>query len=86
MPWISDDAGRMLEVRDGWVICPACGRGRVMRLHPKTHGEMIPFYCKRCRRGGFLTVSSSPEDSPLLPVEKRPITGQNGRTIGAEAT
>lgn len=85
MPFISDESGRMLEVRGGWVICPACGRGRVLPLHPRTRGEMIPFYCKRCRRGGFLSVSSFPELTPL-PVEKRQIPRQNCRAFGAEAT
>ena len=56
---ISDVSGRIISVHEGWAICPDCGRGRLMPIHPETRGRMIPAYCKRCRRQHYLTITAS---------------------------
>ena len=53
---ISDAKGRILRVHEGWVLCPDCGRGRLLPLHPDTRGQMVPAYCKRCRSQHFLNI------------------------------
>ena len=56
---ISDAKGRLLNTVEGWAICPDCGRGRLMPIHPDTRGRMIPAYCKRCRKQHYLTITAS---------------------------
>ena len=56
---ISDARGRIIAVHEGWAICPDCGRGRLMPIHPATQGRMIPAWCKRCRRQHFLNIDAS---------------------------
>lgn len=62
MPLISDATGRMLSVRDSWVICPNCRRGRILPLTPNTQGVMIPGYCKRCRTQFFLSIAPETDE------------------------
>lgn len=65
---ISDAKGRILEVHEGWVLCPDCRRGRLLPLHPDTAGRMIPAYCKRCRRQHFLNIDACARAPEPVPV------------------
>ena len=65
---ISDARGRIIAVHEGWAICPDCGRGRLMPIHPATQGRMIPAWCKRCRRQHFLNIDASACASAPEPV------------------
>lgn len=56
---ISDARGRIIAVHEGWAVCPDCGRGRLMPIHPATRGRMIPAWCKRCRRQHYLNIDAS---------------------------
>ena len=56
---ISDAQGRIISVQQGWAICPECGRGRLLPIHPQTRGRMIPAYCKRCRKQHYLNIDAS---------------------------
>ena len=35
-------------VRDGWVICPVCRKGKLLKLLPDTAVRNLPVKCKRC--------------------------------------
>ena len=36
-----------LIVRDGWLMCPSCGKQRVLRIYPETRAKCLQVYCKR---------------------------------------
>ena len=38
-----------ITVSKGWVICPVCGRQRVLHVLPTTAVKDLPVFCKRCR-------------------------------------
>lgn len=42
-----------LTVKDGWVICPVCGKGKILKTRPDTFVINLPRKCKRC---GFETL------------------------------
>ena len=40
--------GKISTVRDGWVICPVCGRGKLHPVGPESVIRKTEFKCKRC--------------------------------------
>ena len=38
-----------LVVRDGWLICPACHRRKVIQVRPETVAKNLIVYCRDCR-------------------------------------
>ena len=40
--------GKISAVRDGWVICPVCGRGKLIPVEPESVIRNVSFKCKRC--------------------------------------
>ena len=47
-----------LVVKDGWVMCPACQKMKLVRL--PTGGKVKAFvYCRRCKRERFLNIDLS---------------------------
>jgi len=42
--------GKMLTVRDGWLVCPHCRKNaRVMKIRPDAEGVRLTAYCRVCR-------------------------------------
>ena len=37
-----------ITVRDGWVICPACTKGKLLKVNQDTTVHNLPCKCKRC--------------------------------------
>lgn len=37
-----------LVIKDGWVICPICGKGKLQKILPSTIARDLPRKCKRC--------------------------------------
>ena len=35
-----------LVIKDGWVICPVCGKGKLLKLRPDTTTRNLPCKCK----------------------------------------
>ena len=47
-----------LQVRNGWLMCPRCGRGQVMKILPSTTGTNVVVYCKVCRTETVVNIES----------------------------
>lgn len=45
-----------LVTKDGWLMCPRCGRGKVLRLNPKTRATALTVYCKVCGRESTVNI------------------------------
>ena len=45
-----------LVTKDGWLMCPRCGRGKVLRLDPGTRAKDLPVYCKCCRMESIVNI------------------------------
>ena len=43
------DCGSLI-VKDGWLMCPACGAQKVLRVYPETLGKSVPVFCKLCKQ------------------------------------
>lgn len=45
-----------LKVKDRWLICPACGRGKVLKLNPATRAVSLTVYCKLCGAESIVNI------------------------------
>lgn len=55
----SDDCGK-IKANQGWLLCPACGKQRVLKLMPSTEAKDLVVYCKKCGKESVVNISSVP--------------------------
>lgn len=44
-----------LDVKNGWISCPGCGR-HLLRIEPATMARQLPVYCRGCRQEVILNI------------------------------
>lgn len=37
-----------IVTKDGWAMCPVCGKGKLIKLLPTTTVHDLPCKCKKC--------------------------------------
>ena len=47
-----------LKTKDGFLLCPICGRQKVLRLLPTTRGSNVPVYCRNCRKESIVDIDT----------------------------
>lgn len=47
-----------LMVRDGWVICPVCQKGKLLKIRPDTIARNLPRKCKRCGQETLVNIEA----------------------------
>lgn len=47
----------IIQVKDGWLICPRCNRKRLLRIRPDTQCRNLPVYCTNCRAESVVNIS-----------------------------
>lgn len=45
-----------LRVKDNWVFCPVCRRGKVLKLRPGTRAENLAVYCRVCKTESVMDI------------------------------
>ena len=50
-----------ISPKDGWAMCPQCGKGKLLMILPDTAVRNLPRKCKRCRQEFLITVVPVPE-------------------------
>lgn len=48
--------GGKISVESGWVICPICGKGKLLKLLPDSVVHSVPCKCKRCGRETIVNI------------------------------
>ena len=49
-----------IKTNQGWLMCPACGRAKVLRLLPDTEARNLVVHCKVCKKESIVNISSVP--------------------------
>ena len=47
-----------LVIRDGWVSCPVCRKGKLLKLRPDTTAQNLPCKCKRCGQESLVNIDA----------------------------
>lgn len=47
-----------LAVKNGWVICPVCGKGKILKINPDTTIHRLPRVCKICRQETIVNIEA----------------------------
>ena len=45
-----------LEIKSGWVICPLCGKGKVLKLSENTKAKNLIIFCKVCGAESIVNI------------------------------
>ena len=51
------ECGKLI-VKDGWVICPVCGKGKLLLTRPDTAVRNLPRKCKRCGQETIVNIEA----------------------------
>lgn len=46
-----------LVVKDGWAMCPVCGR-KLIKLLPGTSIRLLPVKCKHCKQESIVNIEA----------------------------
>lgn len=47
-----------LVVKDGWLLCPACRRRKVLRVRPDTTARNLTVYCRACHAETIVDIET----------------------------
>ena len=47
-----------LAIKNGWVICPMCGKGKILKVNPDTTVHGLPIKCKLCRQESIVNIDA----------------------------
>ena len=47
-----------LTIKDGWVICPVCGKGKILKINADTTVHNLPRPCKRCGQESVVNIEA----------------------------
>ena len=45
-----------LVVKDGWLMCPLCQRGKVLKIRSDTRAENLVVHCKKCGQESVVNI------------------------------
>lgn len=47
-----------LVVKDGWLLCPACRRRKILRVRPDTTARNLTIYCRACHAETIVDIET----------------------------
>ena len=53
----ANESGKLI-VKDGWVICPVCAKGKILKVRPDSSVRNLPRKCKRCGQETIVNIEA----------------------------
>lgn len=47
-----------MTVKDGWVICPVCGKGKILKVRPESIVRKLDCKCKLCSQISEVNINA----------------------------
>lgn len=55
---VKDQSGKLLTINPKrWAICPACGKGKLIRILPNSRASNLELFCKVCKHTTIVHIS-----------------------------
>ena len=51
-----EDTSDKIMVKDGWVICPVCKKGKLLKIRTDTTAQNLPCKCKLCGQETIVNI------------------------------
>ena len=51
------ECGKLI-VKDGWLMCPICGKGKLLKIRPDSIARNLPRKCKRCGQETVVNIDA----------------------------
>lgn len=48
--------GKMLTVREGYLVCPICRYKRLMKINPDTTAFRVVAFCRNCKNENIVDI------------------------------
>ncbi len=45
-----------IQTKDGFLLCPLCGRRTDQKILPDTSAANLPLYCKKCKQTTIVNI------------------------------
>ena len=49
----------IIHTKDGFLLCPKCGRRTDQKIMPTTVAEDLPVFCKKCKQTSIVNITSA---------------------------
>lgn len=46
----------IIQIKDGWLMCPNCNQFKLLRLLPSTTAQDLLVYCRRCHTESLVNI------------------------------
>lgn len=54
---VTEEHGKLLTVKDGYLICPTCQQNRrLQRINPETTAHNLQVYCRSCKTEHIIDI------------------------------
>lgn len=47
-----------LTIKNGWVFCPVCSKGKLLKVNPDTTVHHLPLKCKLCGQETLVNIEA----------------------------
>lgn len=62
MLYSQKESGKLI-IKNGWVMCPVCGKGKILKVNRTTIVRNLPSFCRRCGQETIVNIDAPEPES-----------------------